>query len=82
MTSRNFYSNARLARRLLGGLADVDKLGLDRGSTDEEPIDIGLLGYKSRRSVKRKQEQRTKSDQPHVHPPLGNQEKKREVDQD
>jgi hypothetical protein len=43
-TSHNFYSNARLARRLLGGLADVDKLGLDRRSTDEEPVDIGLLG--------------------------------------
>jgi hypothetical protein len=77
MTSRNCYSNARPTRRLLGGLADVDKLGLDRRSTDEEPIDIGLLGYKSGiYQVEVKQQEQKKYDQPYVHPPLGRQAKK------
>lgn len=32
------------APRLLGGLANIDKLGLDRSSSDKETVDIGLLG--------------------------------------
>lgn len=29
---------------LLGSLADVDELGLERGTSDEEAVDVGLLG--------------------------------------
>ena len=34
-----------MSLRLFGGLADVNELGLDRSSTDEESINVGLLSY-------------------------------------
>lgn len=81
MTSRNFYSNADPTRRLLGGLADVDKLGLDRRSTDEEPIDIGLLGYKSGiYQVEVKQQEQKKYDQPCILASGGTRRKKTGAD--
>jgi hypothetical protein len=34
-----------LLRLRLLDLADVDELGLERGATDEEPVDVGSLGW-------------------------------------
>lgn len=81
MTSRNSDSNARLARRLLGSLADVDKLGLDRRSTDEEPIDIGLLGYQVPRISQNENEKQSKEVRSALHSRL-RRNKEKKVDQD
>lgn len=38
------FARALLRLRLLD-LADVDELGLERGATDEETVDVGSLGW-------------------------------------